>query len=136
MTETRNKEQRQTRSPSLGSHNDKNHRRLIKASDKPTNIERQTGKTKPKTLITDPDRDTSTYNPNRPSYFSMQTKNNPSKRDSRAFEKSQSVITNRSSNKHHSIYQESPHRNMKYTQRGTSKPNSKKFLFPGLYATV
>ena len=80
----------------------------------------------PKTLITDLDRDTSPYNPNRPSYFSMQTKNNPSKRDSRAFEKAQSVITNRSSNRHHNIYKESPHRNRKYTQRGTSKPNPKK----------
>ena len=47
----------------------------------------------PKTLITDLDRDTSPYNPNRPSYFSMQTENNPSKRDSKAFEKAQSVIT-------------------------------------------
>ena len=47
----------------------------------------------PKTLITDLDRDTSPYNPNRPSYFSMQTENNPSKRNSRAFEKAQSVIT-------------------------------------------
>ena len=58
----------------------------------------------PKTLITDLDRDTPPYNPNRPSYFSMQTENNPSKRDSRDFEKAQSVITNRSSNIHHSIY--------------------------------
>ena len=119
----------------MGAHNDKNHCRLIKASDKPTNIERQIAKTNPKTLITDLDRDTSTYNPNKPSYFSMQTKNNPS-RDSRDFEKAQSVITNRSSNKHHSIYKESPHKNRKYTQRGTSKPNPKKFLPPGLYATV
>ena len=87
----------------MGAHNEKNHCGLIKESDKPTNIERQTGKTKPKTLITDLDRDTSTYNPNRPSYFSMQTGNNPSKRDSRDFKKGQSVITNRSSNRHHNI---------------------------------
>ena len=33
----------------------------------------------PKTLITDPDRDTSPYNPNRPSYFNMQKENNPIK---------------------------------------------------------
>ena len=39
------------------------------------------------------DKDTLTYNPNRPNYFSMQAGNNPSKRDSRAFKKAQSVIT-------------------------------------------
>ena len=93
LTKPRNNQQTKTRNPSLGAHNDKNHCRLIKASDKPINIERQTGKTKPKTLITDLDRDTSTYNPNRPSYFSMQTENNPSKRNSRAFEKAQSMVT-------------------------------------------
>ena len=47
----------------------------------------------PKTLIIDPNRDTSPYNPNRPSYFNMQTQNNPSKRNPRAFEKAQSVVT-------------------------------------------
>ena len=47
----------------------------------------------PKTLITDLDRDTSPYNPNRPSYFNMQTENNPSKRNLKAFEKAQSVVT-------------------------------------------
>ena len=47
----------------------------------------------PKTLITDLDRDTSPYNPNRPGYFSMQTENNPSKRNSRDFEKAQSMVT-------------------------------------------
>ena len=47
----------------------------------------------PKTLITDLDKDTLTHNPNRPKYFSMQTVNNPSKRDSRAFKKAQVVIT-------------------------------------------
>ena len=56
-------------------------------------MKRQNGKTKPKTLITDLDRDTSPYNPHRPSYFSMQTENNPSKRNPRAFKKSQSVVT-------------------------------------------
>ena len=35
----------------------------------------------PKTLITDSDRDTSTYNPNRPTYFKMQPEDNPNKRD-------------------------------------------------------
>ena len=120
----------------MGAHNDKNHCKLIKTSDKPTIAERQTGKTMPKTLITDLDRDTSTYNPNMPSYSSLQIENNPSKRDSRDFKKAQSVITNRSLNRHHNIYKESPHRNMKYTQRGTSKPNPKKFLLPSLYATV
>ena len=50
-------------------------------------------KTEPKTLITDLDRDTLTYNPNRPNYFSMQAGNNPSKKDSRASKKAESVIT-------------------------------------------
>ena len=77
----------------MGGHNDKNYCKLIKASDKPTIATRQTGKTMPKTLITYLDRNTSPYNPNRPSYFSMQTENNPSKRNPRAFEKSQSVVT-------------------------------------------
>ena len=44
-------------------------------------------------MITDLDRDTLTYNPNRPNYFSMQAENNPSKKDSRASEKVESVIT-------------------------------------------
>ena len=77
----------------MGAHNDKNHCRLIKASDKPTIAKKQTGKIVPKTLITDLDRDTSPYNPNRPSYLNMQTENNPSKRNPRAFEKAQSVVT-------------------------------------------
>ena len=47
----------------------------------------------PKTLITDLGRDTSPYNPNRPSYFSMQTEDNPNKRNPRAFKKAQSVFT-------------------------------------------
>ena len=42
----------------------------------------------PKTLITDSDRDTSTYNPNRPTYFKMKTKDNPNKRNSRALQES------------------------------------------------
>ena len=58
LTEPKDNQQRKDRNPSLGAHNDKIHCRLIKASDKPTNIERQTGKTNPKTLITDLDIDT------------------------------------------------------------------------------
>ena len=42
----------------------------------------------PKTLITDLDRDTLPYNPNRPSYFNMQTEDNPNKRNPRVYEKS------------------------------------------------
>ena len=42
----------------------------------------------PKTLITDSDRDTSTYNPNRPTYFKMQTKDNPNKINSRDLQES------------------------------------------------
>ena len=42
----------------------------------------------PKTLITDPDRDTSPYNPNKPSYFNMQIEDNPNKRNLRALRKS------------------------------------------------
>ena len=41
----------------------------------------------PKTLITDPDRDTSPYNPNRPSYFNMQTEDNPNRRNPRDLRK-------------------------------------------------
>ena len=41
----------------------------------------------PKTLITDSDNDTSTYNPNRPSYFKMKTKDNPNKRNPRVLQK-------------------------------------------------
>ena len=37
----------------------------------------------PKTLITDSERDTSTYNPNRPTYFRMQLEDNPNTRDPR-----------------------------------------------------
>ena len=77
----------------MGAHNDKNHCKLIKGSDKPTITKRQTGKIVPKTLITDMDRDTSPYNPNRTGYFNMQTENNPSKINPRAFEKAQSVVT-------------------------------------------
>ena len=42
----------------------------------------------PKILITDLDRDTSTYNPNRPTYFKMPTEDNPNKRNPRALRKS------------------------------------------------
>ena len=42
----------------------------------------------PKTLITNSDRDTSTYNPNRPSYFKIQTEDNLNKRNPRALRKS------------------------------------------------
>ena len=47
----------------------------------------------PKILVTDSDRDTSTYNPNRPSYFKMQTEDNPNKRNLRAYKKAPSVVT-------------------------------------------
>ena len=47
----------------------------------------------PKTLITDSDRDTSTYNPNRPTYFNMQTEDNPKKETQGIHEKAQSVVT-------------------------------------------
>ena len=77
----------------MGAHNDKNHCKLIKASDNQPLSKDRLEKTMPKTLITDLDRDTSSYNPNRPSYFSMQTKNNPSKRNPRAFKKAQNVVT-------------------------------------------
>ena len=42
----------------------------------------------PKTLITDSDRDTSTYSPNRPTYFKMQTEDNPNKRNPRDLQES------------------------------------------------
>ena len=87
-------------------------------------------------MITDLNRDTLPYNPNRPDYFSMQTENNPSKRDSRDFEKAQSVINRGTTDKPNSIHKESPHRNRKYTQRGTNKPNPKKSPLLGIYATV
>ena len=37
----------------------------------------------PKILITDSDKDTSTYNPNRPTYFKMKIDDNPNKRHPR-----------------------------------------------------
>ena len=77
----------------MGANNEKNNCRLTKASDNQPLSEDRMEKTKPKTLITDLDKDTLTHNPNRPKYFSMQTVNNPSKKGSRAFEKAQSVIT-------------------------------------------
>ena len=58
----------------------KNHCRLTKASDNQPLSEDKLEKTEPKTLITDLDRDTLTYNPNRPNYFSMQEGNNPRKK--------------------------------------------------------
>ena len=42
----------------------------------------------PKTLITDSDRDTSTYNPNRPTYFRMQPEDDPNTRDPRDLQES------------------------------------------------
>ena len=47
----------------------------------------------PKTLITDLDRDTSPYNPNRPSYFNMKIEKNPNKETQGIYEKAQSVVT-------------------------------------------
>ena len=77
----------------MGAHNDKDHRKLIKVSDNQPLSKDRLEKTMPKTLITDPERDTSPYNPNRPSYFNMQTKDNTNKRNPRDFEKAQSVVT-------------------------------------------
>ena len=77
----------------MGAHNDKNHCGLTKASDNQPLSKDRLEKTEPKTLITDLDRDTLTYNPNRPNYFSMQAGNNPSKKGSRDSEKAESVIT-------------------------------------------
>ena len=71
----------------MGANNDKNHYRLTKASDNQLLSEDRLEKTEPKTLITDLDKDTLTYNPNRPKYFRMQTINKSSKKDSRAFKK-------------------------------------------------
>ena len=42
----------------------------------------------PKTLITDSDKDTSTYNPNKPTYFRMRPEDNPNTRDPRALRES------------------------------------------------
>ena len=42
----------------------------------------------PKIMITDSDSDTSIYNPNRATYFKMQTKGNPNTRDPRDFQES------------------------------------------------
>ena len=77
----------------MGADNDKNHCRLRKESDHQPLSKDRLEKTEPKTLITNLDRDTLTYNPNRPNYFSMQAGNNPSKKDSMASEKAESVIT-------------------------------------------
>ena len=93
LTEPRNNQQRKARNPSLGAHNDKNHCKLIKASDNQPlskdRLEKQIPR--PWSLIW-----TETLYPiipNRPSYFSMQTENKPSKWNPRAFEKAQSVVT-------------------------------------------
>ena len=83
----------------------------------------------PKTLITDPDRDTSPYNPNRPSYFNMQTKDNPNKKQPRGFTKKYKVWSPRSSDKQHSIHKEIQLTNRNYTKRGTSKPYPKNPYF-------
>ena len=42
----------------------------------------------PKSLITDSEKNTSTYNPNRPTYFKMQTEDSPNKRNPRDLQES------------------------------------------------
>ena len=42
----------------------------------------------PKTLITDLDRDTSTYNPNMPTYFNIQIEDNPNTKNPRDLQES------------------------------------------------
>ena len=66
----------------------------------------------------------------------MQIEDNPSKRNPRDLRKSTKCGHQRSSDKQHSIHKESQLTNKNYTKRGTSKPNPKKSLFPGLYAIV
>ena len=90
----------------MGANNDKNHCRITKASDNQRLSKDRMEKTEPKTLIIDLDKDTLTHNPNRPKYFSMQIVNNPSKRDSRAFEKSTKCDHPMYSDKLHNIHKE------------------------------
>ena len=56
-------QQREARNPSLGATNDKESLQTYKGKWQPTTARRQTGKTDPKTLITDMDQDTLTHNP-------------------------------------------------------------------------
>ena len=90
----------------------------------------------PKTLITDPNRDTSTYNPTGQATSACKQKTIQTKETQGLYEKNTKCGHQRSSDKQHSIHKESQLTNMNYTKRGTRKPNPKKFLFPGLYTTV
>ena len=90
----------------------------------------------PKTLITDSDRDTSTYNPTGQATSACKQKTIQAKETQGLYKKSTKCGHQRSSDKQHSIHKESQLTNRNYTKRGTSKPNPKKSLFLGLYATV
>ena len=90
----------------------------------------------PKTLITDLDRDTSPYNPKQAKLLQHANRRQSKQNKPKGFWKSTKCGHHRSSDKQHSIHKESQLTNKNYTKRGTSKPNPKKSLFPGLYTTV
>ena len=112
LTEPKDHQQRKARNPSLGANNDKNHCRLTKASDNQPLSEDK---------LDNLDKDTLTHNPNKPKYFSMQIVNNPSKRDSRAFEKAQRVITQCIQTSYIAFIRKIHSENRDYTKKRTSK---------------